>query len=163
MQCTNVQMCILHCNTWQLIYQPGTEALPLEIIVLRQRFLRLNGKVCTLMHSRRAQRKVLLSSRRVIRMQQKYIQKLIDIRGRANISRNIPFNHLFIVLEPFENSAAALKGSWQPSHYSWIGRRQCYLFACRPVSHIHITIGALLCTLYIGLHASCLALPRVCL
>ena len=36
-------------------------------------------------------------------------------------------------------------------------------FACRPVSHIHITIGALLCTLYIGLHASCLALPRVCL
>ena len=61
-------------------------------------------------------------------MQQKYIQKLIDICGRANISRNIPFNHLFIVLEPFENSAAALRGLWQPSHYSWIGRRQCYLY-----------------------------------
>ena len=42
MQCTNVQMCILHCNTWQLIYQPGTEALPLEIIVLRQRIRGLN-------------------------------------------------------------------------------------------------------------------------
>ena len=83
--------------------------------------------MCNFFHSRRAQRKVLLSSRRVIRMQQKYIQKLIDICGRANISRNILFNHLFIVLEPFENSAAALKGSWQPSHYSWIGRRQCYL------------------------------------
>ena len=60
-------------------------------------------------------------------MQQKYIQKLIDIRGRANISRNSLFNHLFIDLEPFGNSAAALRGSWQPSHYSWIGRRQCYL------------------------------------
>ena len=85
------------------------------------------GKVCTFLHSRRAQRKVLLSSRRVIRMQQKYIQKLIDIRGRANISRNSLFNHLLIDLEPFENSAAALRGSWQPSHYLWIGRRQCYL------------------------------------
>ena len=90
-------------------------------------YLQRAGKVCTFLHSRRPQRKVLLSSRRVIRMQQKYTQKLIDIRGRANISRNIPFNHLFIVLEPFENSAAALRGLWQPSHYLWIGRRQCYL------------------------------------
>ena len=75
------------------------------------------GKVCTFLHSRRAQRKVLLSSRRVIRMQQKCIQKLIDICGRANISRNILVNNLFIVLEPFENSAAALRGAWQPAHY----------------------------------------------
>ena len=48
----------------------------------------------------------------------KYIQKLIDIRGRANLSRNSLFKHIFIDLEPFENSAAALRGSWQRSHYS---------------------------------------------
>ena len=48
----------------------------------------------------------------------KYIQKLIDIRGRANLSRNSLFNHLFIDLELFENSAAALRGSWQRSHFS---------------------------------------------
>ena len=58
-----------------------------------------------------------MSSRRVIRMLQKYIQKSIDICGRANISRNSLFNHLFIDLGPFENSAAAIRGLWQPSHY----------------------------------------------
>ena len=60
-------------------------------------------------------------------MQRKYIQKLIDLRGRANLSRNSLFNHLFVVLEPFENFAAVLRGSWQRSHYSWIMRPQCCL------------------------------------
>ena len=64
-------------------------------------------------------------------MQQKYIQKLIDIRGRANLSRNSLFKHIFIDLEPFENSAAALRGLWQRSHYSWIMRPQCCLVQCR--------------------------------
>ena len=65
--------------------------------------------------------------RKVTRMQRKYIQKLIDICGRANLSRNRLFNHIFIDLEPFENSAAALRGLWQRSHYSWIMRPQCCL------------------------------------
>ena len=60
-------------------------------------------------------------------MQRKYIQKLIDIRGRANLSKNSLFKHLFIDLETFENSAAALRGSWQRSHYLWIMRPQCCL------------------------------------
>ena len=71
-------------------------------------------------------------------MQQKYIQKLIDIRGRANLSRNSLFKHIFIDLEPFENSAAALRGLWQRSHYSWIMRPQCCLptsFAVTPYLH----------------------------
>ena len=76
---------------------------------------------------RRYSRNILLSSRKVTRMQRKYIQKLIDICGRANLSRNRLFNHIFIDLEPFENSAAALRGLWQRSHYSWIMRPQCCL------------------------------------
>ena len=70
---------------------------------------------------------VLLSSWKLNRILQKHIQKLVYICGRANLSRNSLFGYVFIDLKSFENSASFSEGLRQPSHCSWIGRRQCYL------------------------------------
>ena len=70
---------------------------------------------------------VLLSSKKLNKIPQKHIQKLVYICGRANLSRNSLFGYVFIDLRTFENSASLSEGLRQPSHYSWIGRRQCYL------------------------------------
>ena len=73
---------------------------------------------------------VLLSSLKLNRILQKHIQKLVYMCGRANLSRNRLFGYVFIDLRTFENSASLSEGLRQPSHYSWIGRRQCYLPVC---------------------------------
>ena len=70
---------------------------------------------------------VLLSSWKLNRILQKHIQKLVYICGRANLSSNSLFGFVFIDLRTFENSASLAEGLRQPSHYSWIGRRQCCL------------------------------------
>ena len=70
---------------------------------------------------------VLLSSLKLNRIPQKHIQTLVYICGRANLSRSSLFGYVFIDLRTFENSASLSEGLRQPSHYSWIGRRQCYL------------------------------------
>ena len=70
---------------------------------------------------------VLLSSWKLNRIAQKPVQKLVYICGRANLSRNGLFGHVFIDFKSVENSAPLSEGSRQPSHYSWIGGRQCYL------------------------------------
>ena len=70
---------------------------------------------------------VLLSSWKLNRILQKHIQKLVYICGRANLSSNSLFGFVFIDLRTFENSASLSEGLRQPSHYSWIGRRQCCL------------------------------------
>ena len=74
---------------------------------------------------------VLLSSLKLNRILQKHIQKLVYMCGRANLSRNRLFGYVFIDLRIFENSASLSEWLRQPSHYSWIGRRQCYL----PLAH----------------------------
>ena len=70
---------------------------------------------------------VLFSSWKLNRIPQKCIQKLVDVCGRASLSRNSLFGYVFIDLKPVENSASLSEGLRQPSHYSWIGRRQCCL------------------------------------
>ena len=69
----------------------------------------------------------LLSSLNLNRILRTHIQKLVYMCERANLSRNSLFVYVFIDLRTFENSASLSEGLRQPSHYSWIGRRQCYL------------------------------------
>ena len=72
-------------------------------------------------------RKVLPSPWKVKRVHQKRIQKLVDICRRANPSKGVGCNKSLTELNFIKDSAPAFRGSPQPSHYSWIGRRQCYL------------------------------------
>ena len=70
---------------------------------------------------------VLPSSWKLNRIPRKCIQMLVDICGRAHLSRNSLLGCVFIDLKSVENSASLSEGLRQPSHFSWIGRRQCCL------------------------------------
>ena len=68
---------------------------------------------------------VLLSSWKLNRIPQKLFQKLVYICGRANLSRNGLFGHVFIDLKSVENSAPLSEGSRHSSQHQQLRRGPC--------------------------------------